>query len=63
MVEGYLRHDDYKFQKEIEDFPELSVDLLEAVKCTFGTLTIDYKSVTAEDPFSGRRIYFENRKK
>ena len=63
MVEGYLHrkhgdHRDFKFAKEIQEVPQLSVDLLKAVHHTLKRMSIKNLRASAEDPFSGRSIIF-----
>jgi hypothetical protein len=66
LVEGYLHqrngddHGDFKFIKEIQEVPELSIDLLKAVRNTLGILRKEYSSISAKDPFSGRSIHFKS---
>jgi hypothetical protein len=61
-VEGYLRHDDHKFSKEMRAVHNFSVDLLKAVKSTLKTLSRSDvhspgKGVTVTDPLRGQKIY------
>lgn len=65
MVEGYLHKrdskddGDFKFAQEIQEVPELSIDLLKAVKNTIGTMKGDgYGGVRANDTFSGGRAIY-----
>jgi hypothetical protein len=39
-VEGYLKHDNYKFLKETVEVPSFSIDLLKSVKATLKTLKL-----------------------
>jgi hypothetical protein len=64
-VEGYLRHDNYKFLRETQEIPSFSIDLLKSVKATLKTLRVDGihgKSVTCKDPLSGQTVWFEAKK-
>jgi uncharacterized protein YggU (UPF0235/DUF167 family) len=52
-VEGYLKHDNYKFLKETVEVPSFSIDLLKSVKATLKTLKLDGirgQSITCKDP-------------
>lgn len=56
-VKGYLRDDNYRFQKETQEVPNFSADLLKAVKATLKSLTITHSSITVKDPVSGEKMY------
>jgi hypothetical protein len=58
-VEGYLRHDNYKFLKETQEVPSFSIDLLKSVKATLNTLSVGYsgKSAFCKDPLSGEKVW------
>jgi len=55
-VEGYLRQHHYKFEREASRVPEFSVDLLEAVRVTIESITIEFNATTFEDPISRMRL-------
>lgn len=57
-VEGYLRHDNYKFLRETQEVPSFSIDLLKSVKATLNTLRVDGydKSITYKDPLSEEKV-------
>jgi len=56
-VKGYLLDDNYRFQKETQEVPNFSADLLKTVKATLKSLTITYNSITVKDPVSGENVY------
>jgi hypothetical protein len=62
MVEGYLSprglHESHKFAKEIQEVPQLSVDLLIAVRHTLSNSSREYVTIYTKDPFSGRKFSF-----
>jgi len=57
MVEGYLRRDNPKFLKEVQEDSDLAADLLEVVRQTLKTMA---RTVTAIDPFSGDAFPLNN---
>ncbi|OCK88754.1 uncharacterized protein K441DRAFT_690398 [Cenococcum geophilum 1.58] len=54
---AYLLDDNYRFQKETQEVPNFSADLLKAVKATLKSLAITYSSITVKDPVSGGNVY------
>jgi hypothetical protein len=57
-VEGYLRDDNHKFLKEIQEVPNFSADLLKAVKATLKSVRLDSCGrILVTDPFSGEKVY------
>lgn len=56
-VKAYLLDDNYRFQKETQEVPNFSADLLKAVKATLKSLAITYSSITVKDPVSGGNVY------
>lgn len=57
-VKRYLRDDNHKFLKEIQEVPNFYFDLLKAVKATLESLTTDYNCIIAKDPITGEGVYF-----
>jgi hypothetical protein len=59
-VEGYLRHDNFKFLRETQEVPSFSIDLLKSVKATLNTLSVggySGKSAFCKDPLSGEEVW------
>jgi hypothetical protein len=55
-VEGFIRRQNYKFEREASTVPEFSADLLKAVRATMESISVEYNAPTFVDPISGVKL-------